>query len=72
MGTGLFLGQHRKTERDIQPWRKRPTCSRVRRARKRFLAAAEFDATAEHIRIVVRGGEERVELKRVSALQACT
>ena len=22
LGTGLFLGQHRKTERDIQPWRK--------------------------------------------------
>jgi hypothetical protein len=21
-GTGLFLGQHRTTERDIQPWRK--------------------------------------------------
>jgi hypothetical protein len=22
LGTGLFPGQHRKTERDIQPWRK--------------------------------------------------
>ena len=22
LGTGLFLGQHRQTERDIQPWRK--------------------------------------------------